>query len=54
MEYLLMMGIGIIIGMLVVIAFNVKKTKEERFFKEYKELVDKCFQEDNSKKKESK
>ena len=56
MEYLLMMGIGIIIGMLVVIAFNVKKTKEEeeRFFEEYKELVDKCFQEDSSKKNESK
>ena len=29
MEYLLMMGVGIIIGMLVVISFNVKKTKEE-------------------------
>ena len=56
MEYLLMISLGIIIGMLIIIAINSKKTKDEekRFFEEYKELVDKCFSEDDSKKNESK
>ena len=41
MEYLLIIGVGITIEMLVVIAFNVKKTKEEeeRFFKELKSNI---------------
>jgi len=56
MEYLLMISLGIIIGLLIIIAINSKKTKDEekRFFEEYKELVDKCFSEDDSKKNESK
>ena len=56
MEYLLMISLGIIIGMLIIIAINSKKTKDEekRFFEEYKELVDKCFSEDDNKKNESK
>lgn len=56
MEYLLMISIGIIIGMLVIIAINTKKAKDEekRFFEEYKELIDRCFTEDNSKKNEFK
>ncbi len=56
MEYLLIISVGIIIGMLIIIAINTKKTKDEekRFFEEYKELVDKYFTEDNSKKNEFK
>lgn len=56
MEYLLMISIGIIIGMLIIIAINTTKTKEEekRFFEEYKELVEKCFTEEDGKKNEFK
>ncbi len=55
MEYLLMISVGIIIGMLIIIAINTKKTKDEekQFFEEYKELIDKYFTEDNSKKTNS-
>lgn len=55
MESILILGVGIVIGMLIVITINVKKTKEEekQFFEEYKELVEKCFVEDEVKKKNS-
>lgn len=56
MGYILMLGVGIIIGLLITIAVNTKKTKDEekRFFEEYKELVEKCFVEEDSKKNEFK
>ena len=56
MIYVLILGVGIIIGLLINIVINTKKTKEEekRFFEEYKELVGKCFEEDCGKKKEFK